>query len=166
MNKAEMADRLAARTGLNKAAARDAVDSMFAVIGEALANGEEVRIAGFGTFTARTRPAHTGRNPKTGEVISISASESPSFKAGKAIRDAVNGGRRSSPWAGRRSRPMTSRIHPIWKPADCYTMTGAPYAAELLPGKTQRGRRVAGWAAAGLDTRLHIRQASRGSGSN
>ncbi len=74
MNKAEMADRLAARTVLNKAAARDVVDSIFAVIGEALANGEEVRIAGFGTFTARTRPARTGRNPKTGEVISISAS--------------------------------------------------------------------------------------------
>ena len=63
MNKAEMADRLAARTVLNKAAARDVVDSIFAVIGEALANGEEVRIAGFGTFTARTRPARTGRNP-------------------------------------------------------------------------------------------------------
>ena len=56
MNKAEMADRLAARTVLNKAAARDVVDIIFAVIGEALANGEEVRIAGFGTFTARTRP--------------------------------------------------------------------------------------------------------------
>ena len=56
MNKAEMADRLAARTVLNRAAARDVVDSIFAVIGEALANGEEVRIAGFGTFTARTRP--------------------------------------------------------------------------------------------------------------
>ena len=54
MNKAEMADRLAARIGLNKAAARDAVDSVFATTGEALANGEEVRIAGFGTFTART----------------------------------------------------------------------------------------------------------------
>ena len=94
MNKAEMADRLAARTGLNKVGASDAVDSMFAVIGEALADGEEVRIAGFGTFTARPRPARTGRNPKTGEVISTSASKSPSFKAGKAIRDAVNGGRR------------------------------------------------------------------------
>ena len=56
MNKAEMADRLASRTGLNKAAARDAVDSMFATTGEALANGEEVRVAGFGTFAARTRP--------------------------------------------------------------------------------------------------------------
>ena len=95
MNKAEMADRLASRTGLNKVGARDAVDSMFAVIGEALANGEEVRIAGFGTFTARTRLARTGRNPRTGEAISISASKSPSFKAGKAISDAVNGGRRS-----------------------------------------------------------------------
>ena len=99
MNKAEMADRLAARTGLNKAAARDAVDSMFAVIDEDLANGEEVRIAEFGTFTARTRAACTGHNPRTGEAISISA------------------------------------IHPIWKPADCYTMTGAMDAAELLPGK-------------------------------
>ena len=95
MNKAEMAERLAARTGLNKAAARDAVDSIFAVIGEALANGEEVRIAGFGTFTARTRPARTGCTPRTGEAISISASKSPSFKAGKPIGDAVNAGRRS-----------------------------------------------------------------------
>ena len=95
MNKADTADHLAARTGLNKVGARDADDSMFAVIGEALANGEKVRIAGFGTFSARTRPGRTGRNPKTGEAISISASKSPSFKAGKAIRDAVNGGRRS-----------------------------------------------------------------------
>ena len=95
MNKAEMFDSLAARTGLSTAAARDTVDGMFATIGEALANGEGVQIAGFGTFAARTRPARTGRNPRTGEAISISASKSPSFKAGKAIRDAVNGGRRS-----------------------------------------------------------------------
>ena len=66
MNKADTADHLAARTGLNKVGARDADDSMFAVIGEALANGEKVRIAGFGTFSARTRPGRTGRNPKTG----------------------------------------------------------------------------------------------------
>ena len=94
MNKAEMADRLAARTGLNKAAARDAVDTMFATIGEGLADGDEVRIAGFGTFAARTRPARTGRNPRTGVAVSISASKSPSFKAGKALTDAVNGGQR------------------------------------------------------------------------
>ena len=95
MNKAEMADRLAARTGLNKVSARDAVDSMFAVIGEALANGEEAQIAEFGSFTARTRAARTGRNPRTGEAISISASKSPLFKVGKTLRDAVNAGRRS-----------------------------------------------------------------------
>ena len=90
MNKTEMADRLAARTGLSKAAARDAVDGVFAIIGYALANGEEVRIAGFGTFGTRSRPARTGRNPRTGEAVSISASTSPTFKAGKTLKDAVN----------------------------------------------------------------------------
>ena len=59
MNKGQMADRLAARTGLNKAAARVAVDSVFETIGEALANGEEVRIAGFGSFGTRSRPARS-----------------------------------------------------------------------------------------------------------
>ena len=59
MNKRQMADRLAARTGPNKTAARDAVDGVFETIGEALANGEEVRIAGFGSFGTRSRPART-----------------------------------------------------------------------------------------------------------
>ena len=92
MNKAEAADRLAARAGLSKAVAREAVDGLVAVIGEALANGEEVRIAGFGTFGTRSRPARTGRNPRTGEAVSISASTSPTFKAGKTLKDAVNAG--------------------------------------------------------------------------
>ena len=92
MSKAEMADRLAARAGLSKAVAREAVDGLFAVIGEALANGEEVRIAGFGTFGTRSRSARTGRNPGTGEAVSISASTSPTFKAGKTLKDAVNAG--------------------------------------------------------------------------
>ena len=90
MNKAEMADRLAARTGLGKAVAREAADGVFAIIGEALADGEEVRIAGFGTFGTRSRPARTGRNPRTGEAGSMSASTSPTFKAGKTMKDAVN----------------------------------------------------------------------------
>ena len=60
MNKGEMGDRLEARTGLSKAAAREAVGSVFAAIGNALANGEEVRITGFGTFGTRSRPAGTG----------------------------------------------------------------------------------------------------------
>ena len=95
MNKAEMADRLAARTGLSKGAARDAVDGVFVVIGEALADGEEVRLPGFGTFGTRSRPARTGRNPRTGEAVSIPASTSPTFKAGKTLKDTVNGGRGS-----------------------------------------------------------------------
>ena len=83
MNKTEMADRLAARTGLGKGAARDALDGLFAIIGEALADGEDVRLPGFGTFGTRSRPARTGRNPRTGEAVSISASTLPTFKAGE-----------------------------------------------------------------------------------
>ena len=95
MNKAEMADRLAARTGLGKSVARDAVDGVFAAIGDALANGEEMRIAGFETFGTRSRPARTGRNPRSGEAVSIPASTSPTFKAGKTLKDAANAGRGS-----------------------------------------------------------------------
>ena len=89
MNKVDMADRLAARTGLSKAVAKEAVDGVFAAIGDALANGEEVRITGFGTFGTRSRPARIGRNPRTGEAISVSESTSPTFKAGKTLKDAV-----------------------------------------------------------------------------
>ena len=90
-----MADRLAARTGLGKSVARDAVDGVFAAIGDALANGEEMRIAGFETFGTRSRPARTGRNPRSGEAVSIPASTSPTFKAGKTLKDAANAGRGS-----------------------------------------------------------------------
>ena len=92
MNKMEMADRLAARTGLSKGAARNAVDGVFAIVGETLADGEEVRLPGFGTFGTRSRPGHTGRNPRTGEAVAISASTSPTFKAGKTLKDTVNAG--------------------------------------------------------------------------
>ena len=92
MNKAEMAEPLAAGTGLSKGAARDAVDGVFAIIGEALSNGEEVRLPGFGTFGTRSRPARTGRNQRTGEAVSIFPSTSPAFKAGKTLKDAVNAG--------------------------------------------------------------------------
>ena len=92
MNKAEMVDRLAARTGLSKSSAKEAVDGVFAAIGDALANGEDVRIAGFGTFGTRSGLALTGRNPGTGEAVLISASTSPTFKAGKTLKDAVNAG--------------------------------------------------------------------------
>ena len=89
MNKAKMAGRLAARTGLSNKVDREAVDGVFAAIGDALANGEEVRIVGFGSFGTRSRLARTGRNPRTGEAVSVSASTSPTFKAGKTLKDTV-----------------------------------------------------------------------------
>ena len=92
MNKAEMAGRLATRTGLSNTVAKEAVDGVFAAIGDALANGQEVRITGFGTFGTRSRAARTGRNPRTGEAISVSAATSPTFKAGKTLKDAVKAG--------------------------------------------------------------------------
>ena len=92
MNAAEMADRLATRTGLSIAEAGEAVGGVFAAIGDAHANGEEVRIAGFGTFGTRSRPACSGHNPRIGEAVSISASTSPTFKAGKTLMDVVNAG--------------------------------------------------------------------------
>ena len=92
MNKVEMVDRLGARTDLGKTVAREAVDGEFAAIGGVLADGEEVRIAGFGTIGTRSRPARRGRNPRTGEEVSISASTLPTFKAGKTLKDAVKAG--------------------------------------------------------------------------
>ena len=92
MNKSELAERLAGRTGMSKAAAKDAVDGVFEAIGKALANGEEARILGFGTFGTRNRPARSARNPRTGENVSVVASTVPVFKAGKTLKDAVGGG--------------------------------------------------------------------------
>ena len=71
------------------------MDGVFAIVGEALADGEEVRLPGFGTFGTRSRPARTGRNPRTGKAVAISASTSPTFKAGKTLKDTVNAGPRS-----------------------------------------------------------------------
>ena len=88
MNKSELAERLAGRTGMRKAAAKDAVDGVFEVIGDALANGDEARLLGFGTFGTRNRPARTARNPRTGETLSVAASTVPVFKAGKTLKDA------------------------------------------------------------------------------
>ena len=90
MNKVQIAERLAGRMGLSKSAAAGAVEAVFETIGEALAKDEDVRIAGFGTFTTKSRPARLGRNPGTGEAVSIAASTAPAFKAGKALKDAVN----------------------------------------------------------------------------
>ncbi|MBP7711367.1 MAG: HU family DNA-binding protein [Gammaproteobacteria bacterium] len=90
MNKAELIDAVAADADISKASAARAVDSMVAAITSALKSGESVTLVGFGTFSVRERPARSGRNPRTGETIQIDASSTPVFKAGKALKDAVN----------------------------------------------------------------------------
>ena len=89
MNKAEFSARVAARRSMSKADADAAMSAVFLVITDALAGGETVAIAGFGSFSAKSRPARQGRNPRTGETITIADSTAPSFKAGKTLRDAV-----------------------------------------------------------------------------
>ena len=78
---------MAGRASLTKAQANSAVDAVFEVIQDALANGDTVSVAGFGRFSTKSRPARTGRNPRTGESIAVAASKAPSFKAGKTLRD-------------------------------------------------------------------------------
>ncbi len=90
MNKKELAEAMAEAADISKADAARALDGMIAAITKALQDGESVSIVGFGTFLVRDRAARTGRNPKTGETIQIAASKSPAFKAGKALKDAVN----------------------------------------------------------------------------
>lgn len=92
MNKSEIAGHVADRTGVGRSAAGDTVDAVFEAIAEALARGEDVRVAGFGTFGTRSRPAPAGRNPRTGEGLNIAASTAPTSKAGKPLRDAANAG--------------------------------------------------------------------------
>ena len=90
MNKNDLIAAVAERTGLSKAQAARSVDSTFDTIMDALKDGNEVRIIGFGSFTVMPRAATQGRNPRTGELINIPASNAPKFKAGKALKDAVN----------------------------------------------------------------------------
>ena len=90
MKKSELTSHVATQASLSKSAADGAVTAVFAAISDALAREEAVTIAGFGTFSTKRRPARQGRNPRTGESITISASKVPSFKAGKTLRDAVN----------------------------------------------------------------------------
>jgi bacterial nucleoid protein HU beta subunit len=90
MNKAELIDAVAGQTGLQKADAARAVDAVFDAVTAALKAGDSVSLLGFGTFVVKSRAARAGRNPRTGETIEIAASKVPGFKAGKALKDAVN----------------------------------------------------------------------------
>ena len=90
MNKSEYIGAIANATGLSKTDAANAVDAMFDTITDALKAGDKVSLVGFGTFQVRERAARQGRNPKTGEMINIPAGKTPAFKAGKALKDAIN----------------------------------------------------------------------------
>ncbi len=90
MNKSELVDAVSSDSDLSKADAGRAVDAVIGAITKALKSGQDVTLVGFGTFTVRTRGARTGRNPRTNETINIPASKNPAFKAGKALKDAVN----------------------------------------------------------------------------
>lgn len=90
MNKAEFVGAVADTAELTKVDAAKAVDAMVEVITKALKKGDTVSLVGFGTFAVRKRAARTGRNPRTNEEIKIKASKNPAFKAGKALKDALN----------------------------------------------------------------------------
>ncbi len=90
MNKNDLVASVAGSAGLSKADAAKAVDSVLDNIAGSLSGGQEVRLVGFGTFSVAHRKATQGRNPRTGETIQIAASNQPKFKAGKALKEAVN----------------------------------------------------------------------------
>jgi DNA-binding protein HU-beta len=93
MNKSDLVDALADATGMTKADAGRAVDALFSpdggIIAKTLKGDGRVQITGFGTFEAKHRKARTGRNPRTGETIRIAATKTPSFRAGKGLKDGI-----------------------------------------------------------------------------
>lgn len=90
MNKTQLVEAVAQKSGLNKKEAEAAVNAMTAAITDALKAGDKVQLVGFGTFEVKALAERTGRNPKTGEAMVIAASKKPAFAAGKALKDAVN----------------------------------------------------------------------------
>lgn len=90
MNRKELIDALAAKTGSTKADADRNIDALTDIITATLKKGDSVALVGFGTFEVRKRAARTGRNPATGAELKIKASKAPAFKPGKALKDAVN----------------------------------------------------------------------------
>ena len=90
MNKTDLIEVVAKEADLKKKDAEIAVSAVIAAIEDALVAGDKVSLVGFGTFEVRARGARTGKNPRTGEAIKIAASKVPAFKAGKALKDAIN----------------------------------------------------------------------------
>ena len=90
MNKSELIDAIAGKSGLTKADAGRALDGFIQSVEEALKNGDSVALVGFGTFEVKDRAERKGRNPQTGEEITLKAAKIPSFKAGKSLKDIVH----------------------------------------------------------------------------
>ena len=90
MNKAELIEEIAKSADITKASATRALDAMMEAVTTSLKSNDSVTLVGFGTFTVGERAARTGRNPRTNEAIVIAAAKVPKFKAGKALKDAVN----------------------------------------------------------------------------
>ena len=90
MNKSELVDLIAARADISKSSAGDALEAVLDGVTGSLASGNSVTLVGFGTFSTSRRAARDGRNPRTGETIKIKASTVAKFKAGKALKDALN----------------------------------------------------------------------------
>ncbi|MHC8965697.1 HU family DNA-binding protein [Priestia aryabhattai] len=89
MNKTELVDTVATQAELSKQDAKKAVEALFETISNTLAKEEKIQLMGFGTFEVRERAARTGRNPQTGEEMTIPASKAPAFKPGKELKEAV-----------------------------------------------------------------------------
>jgi DNA-binding protein HU-beta len=90
VNKSELIDQIASSAGISKAAAGRSLDATVAAITKSLTKGDLVTLIGFGTFYVGKRAARSGRNPRTGATIKIDSANSPKFRAGKALKDAVN----------------------------------------------------------------------------
>ena len=91
MNKSDLIAAVAAKTGETKKSAEASINAVVDVIAETLAKGDKFQLVGFGSFEVRARAARKGRNPQTGKEMKIAAKKAPVFKAGKALKDAVNG---------------------------------------------------------------------------
>lgn len=91
MNKGQLVDKIAEKTNLSLKDSQAAVNAFIETIKDTLVSGEQISLVGFGTFVVRERPARKGRNPRTKEEVDIPAGKVPAFKAGKSLKDTVNG---------------------------------------------------------------------------
>ncbi len=103
MNKSDVITEVATRSGVAKAQAGKAVDTLLDVVKESVAKGERVSLAGFGSFESRKRSARTARNPRTGEAVKVAATKAPAFKAGAAFKQVVSGKRAGTKAAGKKA---------------------------------------------------------------